>query len=69
MYLNRHLVNDAHVRSFIVMHHADGWEVIEAQDSKVVRRVSRRNWQKVEPEIQRFETTANELKQKGWIEH
>ena len=69
MFLNRHLVNDAHERRFLVVHDAGGWEVIEKQDSAVVRHVRRTRWQRVEPEIQLFDTTADELKRLGWIEH
>ena len=69
MFLNRHLVNDAHERRFLVTHDARGWDVIEKEDSTVVRHVRRRKWQHVEPEIQQFDFTADGLKRLGWIEH
>ena len=69
MFLNRHLVHDAHERRLLITHDAGGWEVIEKQDSAVVRHVRRNRWQRVEPEIQQFATTADELKRLGWIEH
>jgi hypothetical protein len=69
MALSRHLVHDEHVRRFLVSFDRGGWHVIEKQDSTVLRDVRRRNWQRVEREIQRFETTADELKRRGWIEH
>ena len=69
MFLNRHLVNATHERRFLVIHDACGWEVIEKQDSAVVRHVRRTRWQRVEPEIQQFDTTADELIRLGWIEH
>ena len=69
MFLNRYLVNDAHVRRFLVIHDVSGWEVIEKEDSAVVRHVRRNRWQRVEPEIQQFDNTADQLKRLGWIEH
>jgi hypothetical protein len=69
MFLNRHLVNAAHERRFLVVHDTGGWEVTEKEDSAVVRHVRRTRWQRVEPEIQQFDTTADELKRLGWIEH
>jgi hypothetical protein len=66
---SRHLVNDAHVRDFVVSHDAGGWNMIEKEDSTVLRHVRRRIWQGAEREIQRFEITAAELKRRGWIEH
>jgi hypothetical protein len=69
MTLNRHLFHDAHVRRFIVTHDLRGWDVIEEDDSTVLRHVHGRNWQRVEQEIRRFKTTADELKLRGWTEH
>jgi hypothetical protein len=68
MPFNRHLVNGVHERKFAISHDTGGWDVIEKQDSTVVRHVRRRIWQGVEREIQRFEITAEELKRGGWIE-
>jgi hypothetical protein len=69
MALSRHLVNDEHVHRLLVSFDRGAWRVIEEQDSTVLRDVRGRNWQRVEREIQRFETTADELKRRGWIEH
>jgi hypothetical protein len=69
MALNRQLVNDGNVRRFLVSFDRSGWHVVEKDDSTVLRDVRGRNWQRVEREIQRFETTADELKRRGWIEH
>ncbi len=69
MTLNRHLVNDGNSRRLLVSFDRAGWHVIEQQDSTVLRDVRGRNWQRVEREIQRFERTADELKQRGWVEH
>ena len=69
MPLNRYLVNDAHEHHFVVKHDAGGWDVIEKQDTTVLRHVHRRIWQGVEREIQRFEMAADELKRRGWIEY
>jgi hypothetical protein len=69
MSLNRYLVNDAHERHFVVTHDTGGWNVIEKQDSTVLRRIRRRIWQGVEREIQRFGLAADELKRRGWIEY
>ncbi len=43
MFLNRHLVNAAHERRFLVIHDASGWEVIEKEDSAVVRQCAARD--------------------------
>jgi hypothetical protein len=69
MALNRQLVNDGNVRRFLVSFDRSGWHVVEKDDATVLRDVRGRNWQRVEREIQRFETTADELKRRGWIEH
>src|SRR5215204_488348 len=41
---NRHLVNDAHARRFLVLYDASGWAVIEKEDSAVLRHVRRSRW-------------------------
>jgi hypothetical protein len=69
MSLNRRLSNDLHVRRFVVTSGAGGWDVLEKQDEIVLRHVRREDWHRVERDIQRFETTARELKRSGWIEH
>lgn len=69
MFLDRHLVNNAHERRFLVTHDAGGWEVIEKENSTVLRHLRRERWQRVERDIQQFETTAKELKRSGWVEH
>lgn len=69
MFLDRYLVHEAHERRFVVTHDAGGWDVIEKENSKLLRHVRRRKWQQVEPEIQRFDATADELKRLGWTEH
>jgi hypothetical protein len=68
MPFNRYLVNGDHERHFVVRHDTRGWDVIEKQDSTIVRHVRRRLWQGVEREIDRFAITADELKRRGWIE-
>jgi hypothetical protein len=69
MSFDRHLVHSAHERHFVVSHDTGGWDVIEKQDSTVLRHVRRRIWQGVEREILRFEITADDLKRRGWIEY
>ena len=68
MALNRHLFHDCHVHRFVVTFDVNGWDVIEEDDSTIVRHVHREDWHMVERDIHRFDLTAFELKRDGWAE-
>lgn len=69
MSINRQLVNHEHVRRFSVTQNLRGWEVQEDEDSVVLKRVHRGNWQRVEVDVLLFEMRADSLKHEGWIEN
>jgi hypothetical protein len=46
----------------------NGWEVCEEEDSKLLKRVHRDDWHRVERDTKLFEMTALALKCNGWIE-
>jgi hypothetical protein len=49
-------VNDhGHVHRLVVTHDLEGWEVREEQDAVVLRRARRRDWHRVESDVELFE--------------
>ena len=70
MTLNRHLIHDSHVHRFAVVASSQrGWDVIEEEDSTVLRQIHWEDWHRVERDILRFEIAVFALKRAGWIEH
>jgi hypothetical protein len=69
MSLDRRLINQEHVRRFVVTSDVGGWEVREEEDSAVLRRAHRKDWHHVERDIHLFEIRARALKREGWIEN
>jgi hypothetical protein len=67
--LDRELKRDGHVHKFLVRPNVDGWEVLEEQDARVVHRVIRDDWHRVERDAMLFGVTAASLRQTGWVEH
>ncbi len=67
--LDRRLINDGHVRHFMVTRDRDGWEVLDAHDSTLLRRTHRADWHQVERDTRLFDLEAEALKKQGWIEH
>jgi hypothetical protein len=64
----RALHNDQHKRRFlIVVKNPGGWEVVEEQDSRVVKRVSYSDWHRVERARRIFTLEADSLCQAGWV--
>ena len=68
MPVDRQLTRAGHVHQFGVTCGAEGWEVLEKEDSAVVQRARRKDWHRVEIDIRLFEMTALALKRDGWIE-
>jgi hypothetical protein len=68
MSLRRELINSGHSHRFIVMSDVNGWEVREEEDSRLIKRVHREDWHRVERDTRLFEMTARTLKGNGWIE-
>jgi hypothetical protein len=66
--LERRLFNAGHVRHFVVTRDTDGWEVSDAHDSTLLRRIHRVDWHRVEQDTLLFDLEARVLKQQGWIE-
>jgi len=68
MWLERQFNNQGRVRRFVVTNHGEGWEVLEEEDSAVLRRTVRQDWHRVELDIRLFELRALALTAVGWIE-
>ncbi|HXG89993.1 MAG TPA: hypothetical protein VNJ02_16820 [Vicinamibacterales bacterium] len=60
--------NDHHIRRFTIQSSAAGWEVIEEQDSRVVRQASYQDWHRVERARRLFVNELNQLQECGWRE-
>jgi hypothetical protein len=67
--LDRHLNSRGRVHRFVVTRDLEGWEVREEKDSAILKRAHRKDWHRVETDIQLFEITALALKREGWIEN
>jgi hypothetical protein len=66
--LKRQLTNDKHTRRLIVTSGLHGWDVIDEQDSTVLRHSRRHDWHRVERDIHLFEVMARTLEHDGWVE-
>lgn len=60
---------DGHVlRYLIAPHGARGWEVLEEQDERVVRRVCYTDWHRVERARTVIDLRVSSLRSSGWVE-
>jgi hypothetical protein len=66
MALSHSLTYLGHVHRFVVTPDLEGWDVLEEEDSTVLRRVHRKDWHRVERDTRLFEITAFTLKREGW---
>jgi hypothetical protein len=66
MAFSHSLTYHGHVHRFVVTRDLEGWEVLEDEDSTVLRRVHREDWHRVETDTRLFEITALTLKRDGW---
>jgi hypothetical protein len=63
------LVRAFHVRSFeILADSAPGWEVLEREDERVLRRQRCTDWHRVERAALRLAQAAADLQRHGWQE-
>ena len=70
MLITRQLMNHGeHVHRFVVTRDLEGWDVLEEEDTVVLKRVHRGRWQRVEADVQLFEMKVESLKDEGWIEN
>jgi hypothetical protein len=63
-----HLHNDVHERRFLISVAAEGWEVVEEADRKIVRHASYSDWHRVERARRAWRLRADALKAEGWVE-
>lgn len=68
MELTRCLTRSGHVHRFVVTSDVHGWEVIEEEDSAVLKRVHREDWHRVERDAWLFQVRACTLTREGWID-
>ena len=68
MRIERHFVNQSHIHCFVVNHDSTGWIVHEEEDSRIIRHAHLDDWHRVERAFLRFERTAADLQQSGWVE-
>lgn len=64
----RDLRKDSQRKRFAIIETGRCWEVIEEQDSRVVRRVVYDDWHRVERARRAFAQEADSLCQAGWVE-
>ena len=65
----RSLRNANQIRTFTIRPaHSRGWEVVDEQDSTIVKSVRYDDWHRVERARARFALEAWFLRQHGWIE-
>lgn len=66
----RSLRKAAHTRRFSIHDTGtSGWQVLDEQDSKVLRNVLYDDWHRVERAIAAFAVEALTLRQTGWVEN
>ena len=64
----RALHNNQHKKRFTIVQ-ADGvWEVLEEEDSRIVKRVIYDDWHRVERARKVFVREAESLRERGWVE-
>jgi hypothetical protein len=66
--LKRQFTNNTHTRRLIVTSGLHGWDVIDEEDSTVLRHSRRHDWHRVERDIRLFEVIALTLERAGWVE-
>ncbi len=65
----RHLRNAAHVRRFTIRDTGtSGWQVLDEQDSRIVKSVLYDDWHRVERAKAAFAIEALTLREAGWVE-
>jgi len=64
----KRLIQSGHTREFLIRHDAKGWEIREAQDSRIIRLHRSADWHHVERTRAVFEQQIDLLEQAGWIE-
>jgi len=64
----RALQKDRHQKRFTIVQTGQYWEVLEEQDSRVVRRVVYDDWHRVERARRVFAQEVESLCQAGWVE-
>ena len=66
----RHFRKASHTRKFTIVSTGEsGWQVRDEQDSRVIRRVRYRDWQRVERARMAFALEAVLLEESGWNEN
>jgi hypothetical protein len=61
------LVHSPHMRSFEIRAMQPGWEVVEREDERILRR-RHSDWHRVERTKMRFMHKIAELQRQGWVE-
>jgi hypothetical protein len=65
----KELTQAGHTKRFTISEAgAAGWEVVEEQDSTVVRRVCYTDWHRVERAVLMLNLRVSELEEHGWRE-
>jgi hypothetical protein len=68
MSLNRHLYIDTHIQTLTVASSAHGWDVVVKEDSCIISRIHRQDWQKVEADLMLFEIRARDREHAGAVD-
>ena len=62
------LRKDSHVRRYEILPDANGWRVVEHEDSRVVRDTLYDDWHRVERARRAFVVEMNSLRSEGWTD-
>ena len=63
----KELTQAGHTKRFSVSEAGNsGWEVLEEQDSQVIRRVCYTDWHRVERALQILSLQVSQLEERGW---
>lgn len=65
----RALHNAQHRKRFTIVQSGGFWEVLEEQDSQIIRRVVYDDWHRVERARRVFSREADSLCERGWVEN
>lgn len=62
------LKKDSHVRRYEILPDANGWRVLEREDSRVIRDAVYSDWHRVERARRAFVVEMTSLKNEGWTD-
>jgi hypothetical protein len=62
----KQIKNRDHVRRYSILPTQSGWEVLQEQDSRVVKQICYTDWHRVERARRAFTLEVSNLRDQGW---